>query len=35
LRIERKIEVVLVEDQCGLRKEKGTRDTIGMLTIIK
>jgi hypothetical protein len=32
-RIERKIEVVLGEDQFGFRRGKGTRDTIGMLRI--
>jgi hypothetical protein len=33
-RIERKIEVVLGEDQFGFRRGKGTRDAIGMLRII-
>jgi hypothetical protein len=34
LRIDRKIEDVPVEHQFGFRKQKGTRDTIGMLRII-
>jgi hypothetical protein len=34
-RIERKIEVVLGEDQFGFRRGKRTRDTIEMLRIIK
>jgi hypothetical protein len=33
-RSEKKIENVLGEDQFGFRKGKGTRDAIGMLTII-
>jgi len=33
-RIERKIVDVPSEDQCGFRREKGTRDAIGMLRII-
>ena len=33
-RIERKIEDVLGEDQFGFRREKGTRDVIGMMRII-
>jgi hypothetical protein len=33
-RIERKVEVVLGEDQFGLRKRKGTKDAIGMMRII-
>jgi len=33
-RIERKIEDVLGEDQFGFRREKGTRNAIGMLRII-
>jgi hypothetical protein len=33
-RIEKKIEVVLGEDQFGFRRETGTRDAIGMLRII-
>ena len=33
-RIERKIEDVLGEDQCGFRRRKGTRDAIGMMRII-
>jgi hypothetical protein len=33
-RIEMKIEVVIGEDQFGFRREKGTRDAIGMLRII-
>jgi len=33
-RIERKIEEVLGEDQCGFRRGKGTRGVIGMLGII-
>ena len=33
-RIERKIEVVLGEDQFGFRRGKGTRDAIGMMRII-
>jgi hypothetical protein len=32
--IERKIEDVLGEYQFGLRREKGTRDAVGMLRII-
>ena len=32
-RIEKKIEDVLIEDQFGFRREKGTRDTIRMLRI--
>jgi len=32
-RIERKIGDVLAEDQFGYRREKGTRDAIGMLRI--
>ena len=32
--IERKIEDVLGEDQFGFRRGKGTRDAIGMITII-
>jgi hypothetical protein len=32
--IEKKIENVLVEDQFGFRREKGTRDAIGILRII-
>jgi hypothetical protein len=32
--IERKIENVLVEDQFGFRRGKGTRDAIGTLRII-
>jgi hypothetical protein len=31
---EKKIEDVLGEDQFGFRKEKGTRDAIGMLRLI-
>jgi hypothetical protein len=31
---EKKIEDVLGEDQFGFRREKGTRDAIGMLRII-
>jgi len=33
-RIERKIEVVLGEDQFGFRRGKWNRDVIGMLRII-
>ena len=33
-RIEREIEDVLGEDQFGFRREKGTRDAIGMMRII-
>jgi len=33
-RIERNFEEVLGEDQFGFRREKGTRDAIGMLKII-
>jgi hypothetical protein len=33
-RSEKKIEDILGEDQFGFRKVKGTRDAIGMLTII-
>jgi len=33
-RIERKIEVVLGEDQFGFRRGTGTRDAIGMMRII-
>jgi hypothetical protein len=33
-RIERKIEDVLGEDQFGFRRGKGTRDAIGMMTLI-
>ena len=33
-RIEKKIEDVLGEDQFGFRRGKGTRDAIGMITII-
>ena len=33
-RIERKIEDVFGEDQFGFRREKGTRDAIGMMRII-
>jgi len=33
-RIEKKIEDVLVEDQFGFRRGKGTRDAIGLLRII-
>jgi len=33
-RIERKIEEVLGEDQFGFRRGKGTRDAIGIMTII-
>ena len=33
-RIEKKIEDVLVEDQFGFRRGKGTMDAIGMLRII-
>ena len=33
-RIETKIEDVLVEDQFGFRRGKGTRDATGMLRII-
>ena len=33
-RIEKKIEDVLEEDQFGFRRGKGTRDAIGMLSII-
>jgi len=33
-RIEKKIEDVLGEDQFGFRREKGTREAIGMLRII-
>ena len=33
-RIEKKIEEVLGEDQFGFRRGKGTRDAIGMLSII-
>ena len=32
-RIERKIETVLGEDRFGFRREKGTRDAIGMMRI--
>jgi hypothetical protein len=31
---ERKIEDVLGEDQFGFRREKGTKDAVGMLRII-
>jgi len=33
-RVEKKIEDVLGEDQCGFRRGKGTRDAVGMLRII-
>ena len=33
-RIEKKIEAVLREDQFGFRRGKGTRDAIGMMSII-
>jgi hypothetical protein len=33
-RIERKTEDALGEDQFGFRREKGSRDAIGMLRII-
>jgi len=33
-RIEKKIEGVLEEEQFGFRREKGTRDAIGMMRII-
>jgi hypothetical protein len=33
-RIQKKIENVLGEDQFGFRREKGTRDTIGLPRII-
>jgi len=34
IRIEKKIEDVLGEDQFGLRRGKGTSDVIGMMRII-